>query len=87
MYFKSEKENTYILTVTFTNTNPKWIKELNLMNIKFIKPSEENIGNYLFYDGEGVLKLKTVSRIHKYNIEVGFHKNWDKLWEHICKDV
>ena len=49
--FKSEKENTYILTVTFTNTNPKWIKVLNLMNTKFIKPSEGNIGNYLFYDG------------------------------------
>lgn len=75
MYFKSEKENAYILTVTFTNTNPKWIKVLKLMNTKFIKSSEGNIGNYLFYDGESVLKLKTASRIHKYNVEVGFHKN------------
>lgn len=30
------------------------------MNNKFIKPSEENIGKYLFYDKEGPLKLKTI---------------------------
>ena len=65
----------YTLTVTFTNINPKWTKELNIMNNKFIKPSEENIGKYLFYGREGLLKLKTISRIHKQNVQVGFHKN------------